>query len=457
MLPVSGKLQLKISGPISERPITSHSGAYSRLDRPGPYSGSLIQRFHSAALARDALELLDHGGDLQPAGPLHERGDLRLGRIHPLVHERDDALAQRPHLLRQLELHRGQSSSRTYSGLAIRSRRRALGRSTASTSPQRSSSSPSRICSASCASSSSSRALASPAAPARSCSSAARSSGPSSSSRSAIASRLAAISASKRVVAVERRAHVHGQMLGGGRDQLVRARAVGGARSGRAARAGRTRSRPPGGRSRQARPSACCPRRARSPRSTQSAPHLRLPSTSQKRTSSGSTGPPPRLFVGAIELLARAEATDLGVIVAKAPRTHAEEAEVLERFAQVRVLPVDDRTQAVARRRSGCRCGSRRAPGAARRARRRSAPPAPAQAELERRARRGPGVEKPAHGRELLLDAAHGQLRKASAPTEWIFASARPVSPASRARTSASSGLRAIARGRLSPSTRSIT
>src|SRR5258706_4267446 len=48
MLPVSGALQLNDSGPISERPMISHSGAYSRLVRPAPSSDSGRKRFQSA-------------------------------------------------------------------------------------------------------------------------------------------------------------------------------------------------------------------------------------------------------------------------------------------------------------------------------------------------------------------------------------------------------------------------
>ena len=54
MLPVSGALQLKISGAMNERPISSASGAYSTLDSPAPCSSSGRNRFHrprSRALA----------------------------------------------------------------------------------------------------------------------------------------------------------------------------------------------------------------------------------------------------------------------------------------------------------------------------------------------------------------------------------------------------------------------
>src|SRR5215469_2883 len=47
MLPVSGAAQLKASGAIGDRPITSHSGAYSRLLRLAPRLLSGRKRFQS--------------------------------------------------------------------------------------------------------------------------------------------------------------------------------------------------------------------------------------------------------------------------------------------------------------------------------------------------------------------------------------------------------------------------
>ena len=45
MLPVSGAAQLKARGASGLRPMISHSGAYSRLVSPAPYSGSGRKRF----------------------------------------------------------------------------------------------------------------------------------------------------------------------------------------------------------------------------------------------------------------------------------------------------------------------------------------------------------------------------------------------------------------------------
>ena len=55
MLPVSGAEQLKASGATCERPMISHSGAYSRLVRPAPYFDSGRNRFHRPAALAWAL------------------------------------------------------------------------------------------------------------------------------------------------------------------------------------------------------------------------------------------------------------------------------------------------------------------------------------------------------------------------------------------------------------------
>src|SRR5271167_4458862 len=49
MLPVSGAEQLKTSGPSGDRPMISHSGAYSRLVRPAPRVLSGRNRFQRPA------------------------------------------------------------------------------------------------------------------------------------------------------------------------------------------------------------------------------------------------------------------------------------------------------------------------------------------------------------------------------------------------------------------------
>ena len=55
MLPVSGAEQLQASEAMRLRPITSASGAYSRLVRPGPHSGWGWKRFHSPRSRASAL------------------------------------------------------------------------------------------------------------------------------------------------------------------------------------------------------------------------------------------------------------------------------------------------------------------------------------------------------------------------------------------------------------------
>src|SRR2546429_693239 len=49
MLPVSGAEQLNTSGAMCDRPMISHSGAYSKFDKPAPYSLSGRNRFHKPA------------------------------------------------------------------------------------------------------------------------------------------------------------------------------------------------------------------------------------------------------------------------------------------------------------------------------------------------------------------------------------------------------------------------
>ena len=96
MLPVSGALQLNTSGAISERPIVSQSGAYSRLVRPAPSSLSGKKRFQRPGGARLCLHLLHDGRDRPAFG-----GSRLLLPVHPfagldnLVHERFQPLVQR--------------------------------------------------------------------------------------------------------------------------------------------------------------------------------------------------------------------------------------------------------------------------------------------------------------------------------------------------------------------------
>ncbi len=49
MLPVSGALQLQASEAMGERPMSSHSGAYSRLLSPAPRSEWGRNRFQNPA------------------------------------------------------------------------------------------------------------------------------------------------------------------------------------------------------------------------------------------------------------------------------------------------------------------------------------------------------------------------------------------------------------------------
>jgi hypothetical protein len=69
MLPVSGALQLKTSGPMNERPISSHSGAYSRLLRPAPKWLDGRNRFHKPCARALACSSSITGGCAQREGP----------------------------------------------------------------------------------------------------------------------------------------------------------------------------------------------------------------------------------------------------------------------------------------------------------------------------------------------------------------------------------------------------
>src|SRR2546423_13092051 len=69
MLPVSGAEQLKTSGAIGERPITSQRGAYSRFVRPAPRSLSGRKRFQRARSRAVALSCSMIGGTCQREGP----------------------------------------------------------------------------------------------------------------------------------------------------------------------------------------------------------------------------------------------------------------------------------------------------------------------------------------------------------------------------------------------------
>ena len=107
MLPVSGAEQLNASGAIGERPMTSQSGAYSRLVRPivpwvSPVAVGRQEHVPQAAPSwPSALQLLEDRRQL-PAilGLLHLLFVDGLGRDDVLLEERLDALRQAPPLWR---------------------------------------------------------------------------------------------------------------------------------------------------------------------------------------------------------------------------------------------------------------------------------------------------------------------------------------------------------------------
>ena len=69
MLPVSGAEQLKTSGARCERPISSQSGAYSRLVRPAPRWLSGRKRFQRARSRALSFSSSMIGGICQRVGP----------------------------------------------------------------------------------------------------------------------------------------------------------------------------------------------------------------------------------------------------------------------------------------------------------------------------------------------------------------------------------------------------
>src|SRR5215469_7644624 len=66
MLPVSGAAQFSASGARNERPVSSASGAYWRLDSPAPSGWPARNRFHRPRLRAFALRSSMIGGRSQP-------------------------------------------------------------------------------------------------------------------------------------------------------------------------------------------------------------------------------------------------------------------------------------------------------------------------------------------------------------------------------------------------------
>ncbi len=109
MLPVSGAAQLKAIGAAAGlRPISSQSRPYSQLARPGPKRSSGMKRFQRPsplALSRISTRIL-RVGDARADLGVERLHDLPLLRVDVLVHEVEDALAQRLDLGAGLEVHR---------------------------------------------------------------------------------------------------------------------------------------------------------------------------------------------------------------------------------------------------------------------------------------------------------------------------------------------------------------
>ena len=103
---MSGAAQLKTRGASGLRPMISHSGAYSRLVSPAPYSGSGQEEVPEAEPLRPRLELFQ---DLRLVVRVARVLDLllrdRLRGIHKLVHEALDLRLQQLRLLGRFEVH----------------------------------------------------------------------------------------------------------------------------------------------------------------------------------------------------------------------------------------------------------------------------------------------------------------------------------------------------------------
>ena len=82
MFPVSGAEQLNTSGAIGERPMTSQSGAYSRLVRPAPCSLSGRKRFQRPRSRARALSSSMIGGTCHRVGPASSYLSSQDPRVH---------------------------------------------------------------------------------------------------------------------------------------------------------------------------------------------------------------------------------------------------------------------------------------------------------------------------------------------------------------------------------------
>jgi len=97
MLPVSGAEQLRASGAIHGlRPAISASGAYWRFVNPPPSSWTAGRnKVPQPAFAGARLEPFDDRWGTPPViGLLDLLAESPLGRVHALVHERQEPLAQ---------------------------------------------------------------------------------------------------------------------------------------------------------------------------------------------------------------------------------------------------------------------------------------------------------------------------------------------------------------------------
>ncbi len=98
MLPVSGAEQLNTSGAHGTRPMISHSGAYSVLLRPAPYSESGKKRFHSPCALAFVFKRVDQRDRLPAIAAGDFVAEALLVGVDVRVHEGDEARLQFPGL-----------------------------------------------------------------------------------------------------------------------------------------------------------------------------------------------------------------------------------------------------------------------------------------------------------------------------------------------------------------------
>ena len=170
-------------------------------------------------------------------------------------------------------------------------------------------------------------------------------------------------------------------------------------------------------------------------------PHFTVPSSSHHFTTSGRRVSPTGFLVGREQVVVLPEPADR-TRSAEPPGAGAQPAEVLHRVAKVDQLPVEDGARSRRGRRSGCRCGSRRA-------RRSCAPTAAGECRASAVRARASGWRRRSRRGVRAVRRADSRRPSTAAPAESIVCSRPRISPhcaASFGRASAYSVSRRILR-----------